>query len=108
MAGTVIAFSPIDFPRVASAALARSDAIVSRWLPDGRRDGSEWVARNPKRADRKLGSFKVNLRTGRWGDFATGDKGGDLISLAAWLFDLSQPAAALRVADMLGISPRSP
>ncbi|TBW33809.1 hypothetical protein EYW49_19615 [Siculibacillus lacustris] len=38
----------IAFQRIAAAALARSDAIVSRWLPDGRREGAEWVARNPR------------------------------------------------------------
>ena len=46
-------------------------------------EGHEYVARNPTRADRRPGSFKINLRTGRWADFATGDKGGDPVSLAA-------------------------
>lgn len=74
-----------------------------RWLPDGQRKGREWVARNPRRADRNVGSFSVNLVTGRWADFATGDKGGDLISLAAFLGQLSQGDAAINVAAMLGI-----
>lgn len=95
----------IDFARIAAEALRSSDLIARRWLPDGRRDGPEWVARNPKRADRRLGSFKVNLDTGRWGDFAIGRHGGDLISLAAYLFDLDQGEAARRIADMLGIDP---
>jgi len=67
---------------VSREAAARAEAIVRRWLPDGHREGPEWVARNPRRDDRRAGSFKVNLRTGAWGDFASGDKGGDLISLA--------------------------
>jgi hypothetical protein len=95
----------IAFRRVADAALARADAIARRWLPDGRRDGAEFVSRNPTRADRKRGSFKVNLSTGKWGDFATGDRGGDLVSLAAYLFKLSPTEAALKVADMLGVNP---
>jgi hypothetical protein len=78
---------------------------LSRWLPDGRKEAGEWVARNPKRADHRPGSFKVNLSSGRWGDFAAGDKGGDLISLGAWLFNLRQDEAARRVAEMLGVSP---
>lgn len=61
--------------------------------------------RNPTRADRRPGSFKVNLNTGKWGDFATGERGGDLVSLASYLFKLSQADAALRVADMIGIEP---
>ena len=96
----------IDFVRVARAALAQAGMIVPRWLPGGRHEGHEWVARNPRRADRRLGSFKVNLRTGRWGDFATAsDAGGDLVSLAAYLFSLNQREAAERLAEMLGIDP---
>jgi len=77
---------------------------VLRWLPDGKREGQEWVARNPKRSDRHLGSFKINLMTGQWADFATGDKGGDVISLAAYLHGLTQPAAAVKISEMLGIT----
>ena len=85
------------------AARASLPALIARWLPQGRREGREYVARNPKRPDRRPGSFKVNLETGRWADFATGDKGGNPISLAAYLFDLSQGEAAGRLADMLGV-----
>jgi len=95
----------IDFARVNSAALTRAETIVGRWLPDGRRDGREWVARNPRRADRKPGSFKVSLSTGKWGDFAAGVSGGDLVSLAAYLHGLSQRDAAIRTAEMIGVSP---
>lgn len=96
----------VDFRRVAAEALRQAEPIVRRWLPDGRREGLEWVAKNPRRGDRRLGSFKVNLRTGRWGDFAMKDaSGGDLVALAAFLFTLDQREAALRVAEMLRIDP---
>tara|TARA_R110000824_G_scaffold118960_15_gene272340 strand:- start:31840 stop:32148 length:309 start_codon:yes stop_codon:yes gene_type:complete len=95
----------IAFRRIADAALSHANTIVPRWLSDGRREGHEWVVRNPKRNDHKPGSFKVNLQTGRWGDFSSGDKGGDLIALAAFLFSLNQADAAKRIADMLGINP---
>jgi hypothetical protein len=61
------------------------------------------VALNPKRPDRHLGSFRINLATGKWADFATGDRGGDPVSLAAYLFGLTQVEAARRLADMLGV-----
>src|SRR3954471_3653286 len=77
--------SPRDYERIKHAALARLPEILARWLPHGRREGLEWGARNPTRPDRRPGSFKVNLRTGAWSDFATGDRGGDVISLAAHL-----------------------
>jgi hypothetical protein len=51
-----------------------------------------------------LGSFKINLRTGQWADFATGDKGGDVISLAAYLHGLTQAAAAGKISEMLGLT----
>lgn len=94
----------VDFAAVNKAALSVLPALLQRWLPDGRRAGNEWVARNPRRDDRTLGSFKVNMRTGRWADFATNDKGGDVISLAAYLFDLSQTDASQRIAEMLGMN----
>ena len=95
----------INFRRVAEEAAAHAQSILERWLSDGRREGGEWTARNPKRADARLGSFKVNLRTGLWCDFATGDRGRDLIALAAFLFDLPQDEAARRVAEMIGVDP---
>jgi hypothetical protein len=93
----------IAFARISAAACDASEAILARWLPDGRREGAEWIARNPTRGDHHLGSFKINLRTGRWADFAADASGGDLISLAAYLFKLSQKDAAARCAEMLGV-----
>ena len=98
----------IAFRRIADAALGRADAIVRRWLSDGRREGAEWVCRNPMRNDRRPGSFKVNVTTGKWGNFATGDRGADIVSLAAYLFTLSQAEAAIRVAEMIGVDPYEP
>ncbi len=95
----------INFARIADAALDHADRLARRWLPDGRCEGTEWVARNPRREDRRLGSFKINLKTGRWSDFATGDAGGDLIALAAYLFHLDQAEAARKIAAALGIDP---
>ena len=93
----------VDFRSVASSSLPHLPAIAARWLPDGKRHGAEWVARNPMRTDKSPGSFKVNLRTGRWSDVATGSRGGDVISLAAYLFGLSQPLDARRIAQMIGM-----
>jgi hypothetical protein len=95
----------IDFERVKAAALANADRIVPALLPDGRREGAEWVARNPLRTDRQPGSFKINLSSGKWSDFATGDRGGDLVSLAAFVAEVDQRAAATSLAEVLGIDP---
>ena len=93
----------VDFALINRAALAAFPAVLARILPGGKRVGAEVVALNPRRADRRLGSFKVNRYNGRWADFATGDKGGDPISLVAYLADVSQGVAARLLAGMLGI-----
>jgi hypothetical protein len=95
---------PVDFGTVNRAALLRLPNILARWLPEGRIKGREYVVRNPKRRDRRPGSFKINIETGRWADFATGDRGGDPISLAAYLASCSQVEAARQLAGMLGIA----
>jgi hypothetical protein len=60
------------------------------------------VALNPTRSDTKSGSFKINLKTGKWGDFATGDRGGDLISLWAYIKDIGQYEAMKQIKTLLG------
>lgn len=93
-----------DFTAVNRAALAVLPALLRRWLPNGRIEKNEYVALNPRRSDRRLGSFSINLRTGRWADFAIdGARGGDPISLAAYLRGIGQVEAAARLATMLGI-----
>ncbi len=95
--------SQLDFAAINAAALGRLPDVLRRWLPDGRIEGAEYVARNPTRADRRPGSFKVNLTTGKWADFATGDRGGDPVSLAAYLAGVGQGEAARELAGMLGV-----
>ena len=96
----------INFACINRAALAALPVLLARWLPNGRREGGEYVALNPTRHDHHLGSFRINMRTGRWADFATGDRGGDPISLAAYLSDLKQCEAAEKLASMLGVEAR--
>jgi hypothetical protein len=93
----------VDFKAVSSAALNALDFVVPQLLPGGRRESGEWVARNPTRNDAKLGSFKVNLKSGVWCDFATGDKGGDIIDLKAYLHGKSKLEAARDLATMLNV-----
>ena len=96
----------IDFKAINEAALCSLPLLLARWLPGGKRIGKEYIALNPTREDRKPGSFKVVIvghRAGVWADFATGDRGGDPISLAAYLFGLRQGEAARKLAEMLGV-----
>ena len=101
---TVPHVNKIDFKGIAAAVLARSDTLVSELLPDGKRNGAEWTARNPTRDDRHPGSFKVNLDSGIWRDFSTEDGGGDLISLYAYLRRVDQGTAARELAERFGLA----
>ena len=95
------------FRRVNDAALDRFESVIA-WLglEGGKRSGPEYLALNPRRGDQTLGSFPINTATGKWADFADGAKGGDLVSLVAYLQGLKQLAAADALADFLGLPPR--
>jgi hypothetical protein len=100
---------PIPFQEIKERALVVLPTLLHRWLPDGRQRGRYWLgARNPTRVDKKPGSFAVELRLGWWRDYATGDKGGDPISLYAFLRGIGQGEAAKELAGELGIDPRVP
>jgi hypothetical protein len=93
----------IDFDRINRAVLPALPILLHRWLPYGRRRGRRWHACNPTRNDRHVGSFSVDLVTGRWADFATGETGGDPINLYAYLRNIRQGEAARELARMLGV-----
>lgn len=95
----------LPFAEIAAACLRHSHQLMAEWLPDGHAEGHEWKALNPNRADRKIGSFSINLTTGDWGDFATGDAGKDLVSLYAYLFHQGEQGPAAReLAERFGIA----
>ncbi|WP_413615129.1 toprim domain-containing protein [Halomonas cupida] len=90
--------------RVAEAALSHADTLTSEWLPEGSRQGSEWVARNMARGDHSSGSFGVSLATGKWNDFADRSAhGGDLVSLYSYLNRCRQVDAAMAIDRRLGL-----
>lgn len=73
--------TPDKIKFVAGRALSSIDSVLSRWLPGGKREGQEYLPLNPKRADRSPGSLSINLKTAKWAEFSSGDKGADLVSL---------------------------
>jgi uncharacterized protein (DUF927 family) len=96
--------TPRQFKMIAAAALAGFDAVMD-WLglSGGKNAGREYQPLNPKRDDHTPGSLSIHRDKGTWADFATGDKGGDLISLAAYLWDCRNGEAAERLGKHLGI-----
>jgi len=91
----------VDFAGINRAALATLPSLLERILHDGKIVGAEYVVLNPRRADRHPSSFKINVATGQWADFATGDKGRDPVSLIAYLNDIPQAGAARELARLL-------
>jgi uncharacterized protein (DUF927 family) len=94
----------LNFETIKSAALASIDSVLARWVPNGKRQGKEYVALNPNRSDAKPGSFSINTATGAWADFATGDRGGDVVSLVAFIENCSQVDAARQLSEFLGLA----
>lgn len=101
----------LDFQSIAAAALMQLTSLVQQWIPGGIFRGDEYVVCNPTRKDDQAGSFSINTRTGAWGDFAIGDKGGDAISLFAYINNVSQADAAKELDKIVGtpkIAPSTP
>jgi len=91
---------------VAARARDQVESICARWLQAGRRKAGEWVIGDRTGAAGE--SLKVHLtgdKVGVWSDFATGDKGGDLVSLVAFVDGVSQGEAAKRLSAFLGLDP---
>jgi len=84
----------LDFDKVRVCALSNAHVLCRELLPDGQIRGSEYVARNPLRDDRRPGSFKINLRTGAWADFASDARGNDLIGLVGYVRQTDRVRAA--------------
>ncbi len=89
---------------VKAALQGQVESLVRELVPEGRRAGQIWSAKNPCRADRRAGSFVVWLRgeaAGAWKDYATGE-GGDLIDLVCLANGLDRKEALAWAEDRLG------
>ena len=80
----------IDFEALNEEALPDALEIIEHFVPDLeiKVEGNELVMLNPRRVDWEFGSFKFNLESGLWADFAEIDdtaKGRGLISLLMYL-----------------------
>jgi putative DNA primase/helicase len=92
----------INFSQVKNFLKGYEEGILRRLLPTGKKAGNEYIALNPKRNDKNLGSFRINTMTGKWADFATSDKGSDIISLYAYIKNVNQLTAAKELLRFVG------
>jgi len=94
----------INFNRINQEALPCLRDLVAELAGESpRQDGRELLIRNPRREDSSPGSFSINVDSGKWKDFASGDGGSDPVSLVAFIRNENQQAAALWLAKYLGL-----
>lgn len=94
----------LPFKEVNNAALAALPRVLDWAGVHWQQHGHEIQMINPTRAnDDGFGSFSINANSGVWADFASGDKGADVVSLVAYLKSCQQGEACKELARLFGI-----
>lgn len=73
---------------------------LKRLLGNGKTEGGDYVALNPRRSDKKTGSFRIDIASGKFHDFATGDRGSSIIDLTAFVYDCDLLTAAQKLQQL--------
>lgn len=91
----------LDFEGLNQRLLGWAETLLEKWLPGGHVRGEEYICGGA--AGGKGRSFSVNTLTGKWGEFdGMKGKGGDLVSLYAFLFtDNNQGKAFKKLSEEL-------
>lgn len=82
----------IDIKQIAESLRPAQENILLSICPGGNIRGKEYQASGISGGPGK--SFSFNLETGKWSDFATGEKGGDIVSLYAQVNRINNAEAA--------------
>jgi len=104
----------VSLEEIKDRLLAEIDRVVDQYAPPAAgsyRRGHDYFTLNPGRADRSVGSFVVHLggpKAGRWADYATDPKGGDLIDLIALSRGCDLKAAVIEARAFLGLDSETP
>jgi hypothetical protein len=86
-----------------AALLPNAESILSKLIGSVELKGRELLMLNKERGDKSLGSFKFNIDTGAWADFAAeGMSGHGIVGLVSKYFTLSTQAAITKIRDELG------
>jgi hypothetical protein len=95
---------PTDTADVKAMLQARIEDLCKHLLPDGKRQSGYWMARNPTRNDKHIGSFWVALTKapGAWKDAATNES-GDVFGLIGYVKGLQFRDVMQWARDWLGI-----
>lgn len=96
----------LPFEALAADLLQHSRTLLSEWFPAGKFRGHEFVMGDVHGSEGE--SCSVNVNTGMWADFSSGDKGGDLISLYAAANRIEQGVAFKALSNGSGIKRLAP
>lgn len=89
----------MDFKQLHQQTLPKLEQLLRDIFPAGKLLGREFKVGNLR--GEAGDSLSINLDTGQWADFATGDKGGDFVSLLASKLGYRQSDAGALVSVML-------
>lgn len=104
----------VSIEEIKDRLLAQLDTVLDRYAPPAPgsfRKGGRYFTLNPGRADRRVGSFCVTLSgpdAGRWIDFATHPRGGDVLDLIGLSLSLSPVDTIREARAFLGLDIESP
>ena len=90
----------LDFQGLNQKLLLRIRTLLPEWLPGGRVKRNEYICGDLK--GRPGQSCRINLDTGKWGDFSTEHRGLDLISLYAAINNISQKDSYIQLNELYG------
>lgn len=96
-----------DFDEVNAVAMENWEAVLDELgvLNDGKLSGQNYQMLNPKRNDNNLGSFSINIESGKWAEFACDEASGtDIISLVAYIRNVNNYKAKEWLAEYLGMT----
>ena len=89
----------IDYDRISNAALNYSEQLMSMLFPSGSILGREF--RIGSLAGEKGNSLSINLDSGLWCDFSSGDSGRNLITVWAAAKDIKNSEAAIEIDKLI-------
>lgn len=83
---------PLARVKIARILFNNAEYVLDQWLSGGELHGDEYDVCNPTRDDKSPGSFRINIKSGNWAEFAETDdckdikhEGGDLVGLFQYL-----------------------
>jgi len=94
---------PIKWAELADALQRTALSLLEEWLPHGKYNPQNKEYTCGSVAGDSGSSLSVNVETGLWKDFSTGESGRDLLDLYAAIHDLSKGKAAVQVAREYGL-----